>query len=158
MRNTGSSPAGSSGGAALASDFNLLPQLPEIEGEDVVRAVAGARAAIEAEERPAGLTRETDGGAEAGDTKLPAFTSHLCSVAYDLAARKALGLFGPRLFGREVMAQLNLLGERTAVARQATRPVLGQMLDTTDPLCVRAVVRQQDPVHFAAFFFLSSFQ
>jgi hypothetical protein len=29
---------------------------------------------------------------------------------------------------------------RTAVARQATRSVLGHMLDTTDPLCVRAML------------------
>ncbi len=39
----------------------------------------------------------------------------------------------------ERLAQLTS-GERTAVARQATRPVIGQMLDTTDPLCVRAML------------------
>ena len=39
----------------------------------------------------------------------------------------------------ERLAQLTS-GERTAVARQATRSVLGHMLDTTDPLCVRAML------------------
>ena len=39
----------------------------------------------------------------------------------------------------ERLAQLTS-GERTAVARQATRPVIGQMLDTADPLCVRAML------------------
>lgn len=39
----------------------------------------------------------------------------------------------------ERLAQLTS-GERTAVARQATRPVIGHMLDTADPLCVRAML------------------
>jgi hypothetical protein len=39
----------------------------------------------------------------------------------------------------ERLAQMTS-GERTAVARQATRSVLGQLLDTSDPLCVRAML------------------
>jgi len=39
----------------------------------------------------------------------------------------------------ERLAQLTS-GERTAVARQATRSVIGHMLDTSDPLCVRAML------------------
>lgn len=37
-----------SGGAALASDFNLLPQLPEIEGEDVVLLAMARESLLEA--------------------------------------------------------------------------------------------------------------
>ncbi|MBK7875684.1 MAG: pilus assembly protein PilM [Planctomycetes bacterium] len=38
----------SGGGAALASDFNLLPQLPEIEGEDVVLLAMARESLLEA--------------------------------------------------------------------------------------------------------------
>lgn len=60
----------SGGGAALASDFNLLPQLPEIEGEDVVLLAMARESLLEA---------HMDGLAGIGGT-LDAFTPNAIAL------------------------------------------------------------------------------